>query len=95
MQTLTFKLSEELVLQLEAKAKLYKGVSRNTLARQIVTSFLEDRERQRLREELQTLRQEVNKLREDLATAVTAILVHAGKIRDQGEAQDWVKKNLL
>lgn len=95
MQTLTFKLSDNLVEQLEARAKQYNGISRHKLAREIVTSYLKDHHRQQLQEDLNNLRLEVKKLREDLATSVTAILVHAGKIKNQQEAQDWVMKNLL
>jgi len=94
MEVITFKLSDPLSEALLKKSEQWNKSSLHRFAKQIVVNYLEDTERARIRQEVAELRREVIRLREDLATAVTALLLKAGKANAQ-EAQEWVEKNLL
>ena len=70
------------------------GVSHHELARHYVLEALgEAEDRVLLREDLAVLQNEVNTLRADLALAVEALLVSAGKV-PRAEARAWVQQNL-
>jgi len=95
MPTVTFKLSDALTAQLEQKAQQCNCTSLHKCAQQIVVSYLEDTERIRIRTQMAELHREVIRLREDLATAVVALLLKAGKVTTPEEAKEWVERNLL
>jgi len=95
MATVTFKLSDDLMARLEQKAGQSNCPSPHKCAQQIVVNYLEDAERDRARKQMAELRQEVIRLREDLATAVVALLVQAGKVTNPDEAKEWVQRNFL
>ncbi len=92
MMTVTFKLSDEVFAQLEQKAQQWKVSSVHKCARQIVIAYLQDAERNRVRQGITDLQKEVRSLREDFATAVAALLAKAGKVTHQ-EAHEWVERN--
>ncbi len=95
MSVVTFKLPDDLFEKLSIAAQESIGTSPHQRAKQIVTDYLQDTERNRIREELAQLRREVLRLREDLATAVAALLIRAGKVPNAKEALAWVQDNLL
>lgn len=88
-----FRLSTTFADQLAQEAAKRK-LSPNRYARQVVVDALNQTEATKGRQELAELRATVEGLREDLATAVTALLVRAGKAGVE-EAKEWVKKTLL
>ena len=87
-----FRLSGQVLKELEKLAKAYE-LSPGQFARRIVVEYLEDAERLRTREKLSALEVSQKKLREDLAVAVEAMLVGAGKV-SKDEAHEWVNENL-
>ena len=95
METITFKLGDELLVALEHKAEQWNGVSCHRAAKHIVVTYLHDAERARLRQEITDLHREVIRLREDLATAVAVLLVRGGKVTDLKEAQAWAERTFL
>jgi hypothetical protein len=64
--------------------------SHNLLAKRIVIEAIR---RNALTEELASMQQQLSDLRKDLAVATRALLVMAGKVKDE-EASAWVKRNL-
>ena len=77
---------------LEQKAKQFKGVSRNQLARQATIDYINDTRLQAIESELSEIRIEIDKLRDNLASAIMTVLLKGGKITDIKEAQSWVAK---
>lgn len=94
MDTVTFKLPDDLMDALKERAKRFKGTSRHQLARQIVIDHLKDAQSQRIADELIELQNELNRLRDNLASAIKIVLLKAGKINDIKEAERWVAKTL-
>lgn len=95
MPTVTFKLPDELMAKLEHKAEQCSVPSPHKCAQQIVIKYLEDEERDRIRNQIAELERQVLCLRVDLATAVTALLSQAGKPINADEVQQWVEQNLM
>jgi predicted transcriptional regulator len=95
MATVTFKLPDDLMAKLEQKAEQCNCTSPHKCAQQIVINYLEDTERDRARKQMAELQRQVLCLREDLATAVVALLLRAGKATDADEVQQWVERNLM
>jgi hypothetical protein len=95
MMTISFKLEEAVAQELDRRAASHNGSSRHTMARQLVIDALADANHERVLLEFADLKEEIEQLRGDLATAVVALLVKAGKVQDPKEAQAWVSKALL
>ena len=90
---IAFRLEEDLREVLVSRAEEL-GVSPHLLARHYVTEQLyEAEDRSAARESLTTLQTDLRELRADLALAVEALLVSAGKV-PPAEAQTWVSQNL-
>ena len=94
MDTVTFKLPDDLMNTLKERSRQLKGTSRHQLARQIVIDHLKDTQSQRIGDELIELQNELNRLRDNLASAIKIVLLKAGKINDEREAERWVAKTL-
>lgn len=94
MPTISFKLPDAQAAALLDKAEQWGSNSEHRAAKHIVQSYLNDSARTSIRQDIADLRREVIRLREDLATAVAALLVKAGKINDVQEAKQWVARNL-
>jgi hypothetical protein len=98
MQTISFKIEEEVAQALEYRAAQQKGSSRHTIARQIVVDALTNAGHERVVEEIAQVRGQIERLgdefREDVATVCVALLVQAGKVQ-QAEAEGWVRKAIL
>jgi hypothetical protein len=95
METITFKLGDQLLTALEQTAEQWNGISCHRAAKHIVVTYLRDAERARLRQEITDLHKEVIRLREDLATAVAVLLARGGKPTDPKEAQAWAERTFL
>lgn len=89
-----FRLDEQAAQNLYEEALKY-GYSPHELARQIVTDFLADGERQRLRADFSALKEQVLQMREDLKEAVIAVLCDAGKIENPSLARQWVSEKFF
>ena len=92
---ITFKLEDKWAAMLEAKVPKGKKTSRHLVAKHIVIHYLEDSERQKMKKEMANLRLEVKRLRKDLGTAVKALLVKGGQIKDPEEAENWADRIFL
>jgi hypothetical protein len=88
----SFRLDAHYLDRLKEEAAKY-GMSPGEFARRLVLDALERSEEQRTADEIVELRREVGHLRVDVALAVTAILVGAGKVSPE-DARAWVKENL-
>jgi hypothetical protein len=88
----SFRLDEQYLERLKKEAARY-GISAGDYARRIVLDTLEDTERHKTQDELRELKRQIAELRNDVATAVMALLVGAGKV-DMDEARAWVSANL-
>ena len=77
---------------LEQKAKQFKGMSRNQLARQATIDYIDDTRLQAIESELSELRIEINKLRDNLASGFITVLLKSDKINTIEEAQSWAAK---
>lgn len=95
MPTVTFKLPDDYMAKLQHKAQQCNFRSAHMCAQQIVINYLDDEERDRARKQMAELQREVFCLREDLATAVTALLLQEGKPADPDEVRQWVEQNLM
>lgn len=93
MVIVTFKLRDDLAAQLEPEME--GPTMRHKRAKRIVVNYLQDTERQRIREEINDLRREITRLREDFATAVTALMSNAAAPKTGKEIQAWVENNFL
>lgn len=89
---ISFRLSDEHVIELERRAKLTKK-SLHEYAREIVISVLTMNPAEETRNRVAELQDQVHRLREDLHTAVIGILVEAGD-KPLSDAAEWVVKNL-
>lgn len=94
MDTVTFRLPPDLMQVLERRAKQSKGLSAHQLARHVVIDYLKDTRSQQVTDELIELQNELNRLRDNLASAIKIMLLKAGKINDEREAERWVAKTL-
>lgn len=92
---IAFKLNDDQTTKLQAKAEQYDASSLGKFVKRIVIDYLEDGERERMRNEVAELRHEIIRLREDLAAVVAVLLVKAGKVNNPQEANEWAEKNLL
>ena len=89
---IAFRLEEDLREVLVSRAEEL-GVSPHLLARHYVTEQLyEAEDRSAARESLTTLQTDLRELRADLALAVEALLVSAGKV-PAAEARKWVEES--
>lgn len=88
----SFRLDEQYLDRLKKESSKY-GMSAGDYARRVVLDALEDTEQRKVQDELRDVKRELAELRDDIATAVFALLVGAGKI-EKGEARDWVSANL-
>jgi hypothetical protein len=95
MATVSFKFDEALFAKLSELAEQRTGLSPNTLAREIVTAYLEDAERERLKKEIHELKTQIRQLHEDQLTAVYGLLLKAGKVADPAEARAWIAKTMF
>jgi len=92
---IAFKLNDEQTEKLHTKADQHGEPSSGKFAKRIVLDYLEDGERERLRQQMADLHHEIIRLREDLAAVVAVLLVKAGKVNNPQEANEWAEKNLL
>ncbi len=90
---LTIRLPHALDEQLTQRAAAAE-MTRGKLAKRLLIDAIADHRHHELRSELTELRHYMTVMREDLATAVIALLVGAGK-SSRKEATAWVKKTLL
>jgi polyhydroxyalkanoate synthesis regulator phasin len=88
----SFRLDAHYLERLKQEASKY-GMSTGEFARRLVLDVLERSEEQRTADEIVGLRRDVVELRVDIAVAVTALLVHAGKVSHE-EAEAWVRETL-
>ncbi len=95
MDTIAFKLPDDLSKKLEATAPKAKGMSRHKHAKQIVINYLKATEHVKVKDELNSLRKDVKRLRSDLASSVQVLLVMAGKVATSEEANKWVETHLV
>jgi hypothetical protein len=91
--TISFKVEEGIAQELDRRAD--GGGSRHQEARKIVLEVLTDAERYRVFNELAATREQIDRMRHDLATAVVALLVRAGKVDDPKDAEQWVRRAML
>ena len=91
-KTVGFQLEEGYHRRLEREGKDYK-MSAGQYARQLVIDTLDDADRERLEKRMVMLETEISELRSDLAVAVEALLIVAGKTPKE-EARKWVLQNL-
>ena len=91
--SVSFRLPAPIAKELATSAETHRTTP-NRRARDLVNAGLENTETEELRRELLEIRTTLDKLREDLATAVTALLVNAGKTQTD-EAKEWVRRTLL
>jgi len=87
-ETVSFRLPASLAGQLRELAT-QAGESPGEHARRLVSDAITNRHHEEITEVKETLQ----KLREDMATAVVALLIRAGKAENH-EAEEWVKRNL-
>lgn len=92
METVTFKLSDELTLLLQQRGERWHGISHHRFAKEIVINYLKDTERNRIRQDLADLRHDVARLRQDLTTAVYLLLLKGGKVSGTQEAKQLVEQ---
>lgn len=92
-QQVSFRLAGEYVDELDRRAA-ERGVSRGDYTRQMLIATLTSDPVEETRNRVAEVQDEVQKLRQELWTAVTALLVHAGKA-DAETAKDWVKNSLM
>lgn len=95
MDTISFKVESVIAKELDDRAAALTPASRHTLARQLVLETLSDADRHRVLNELADLKDQVQQLRQDLATAVTVLLVQAGQVKNPKDAEAWVRRALL
>lgn len=94
--TISFKTDSIVANELERRAKaISKDLSKHLIAKQMVYRELTEADYHGLRAEVAELKEQVQQLRFALATAVTALLVQAGKVENPQDAEAWVKKSLL
>ena len=96
----SFRTNRETKEKADAEAEKY-GMSRHELARQVFNDWLDDTERDEIREALDHLTQAVRKLEEelsqqraDLKQALIALLCDAGKL-EEDDARRWVEPRLF
>ena len=90
--TVSFRLPQNLFDRLEEEAKCQgRGVHEH--ARKLITDVLEDAQREQLQDQVRELGAGLIALREDLAVAIEAVLVGAGRV-GRDEARAWVSDNL-
>lgn len=92
-QQVSFRLAAEYSDELDGRAR-DEGVSRGEYARQLIIASLTSDPAEETRNRVAEVQDELQKLREELWTAVTALLVHAGKV-DQETAKSWVSNSLM
>lgn len=98
-ETLSFRLPTEFLEELdqriaEHKDRFNREYSRGDFARKIVIEYLTDAERQETRKHIKATQADLHKLREDIATAITAVLVNIAKA-DPVQVDRWVKGALF
>jgi hypothetical protein len=93
-ETIGFRLDKEADELFREKASCV-GLSAGEFAKKLALACIrESDELPRLREKLLEVEANVAELRVDLRTAVTALLVHAGKLQ-LDKANSWVEANLV
>lgn len=93
--TISFKVDSIVAKELDRRAEETPGASRHTIARRMVYEVLTDAHRHAVVREFAELKEQVQELRFALATAVTALLVQAGKVTNSQDAESWVRKAIL
>ncbi len=88
----SFRLDAHYLERLKKQASKF-GMSPGEYTRRLVLDTLEESDRRRLDEGVNALQKELGQLRSDLANAVLALLVGAGKVGKE-EARAWVQANL-
>lgn len=88
----SFRLDKHHLERLKEEAEKY-GLSPGEYARRLVLDQLEQTSRRELEEGLSEVKREVSALRVDVAAAVRALLVGAGKVSKE-DAHEWVMTNL-
>ena len=66
--------------------------SRHLYARRALEEYLRDTRQHHIEYSLKEIKEQIESLREELATAMTTLLIHAGKIETFEEALEWVSK---
>ena len=95
-KTIGFQLDPEYVERLEKKASQF-DLSAGQYSRRIVMDFLDDTDREILKEEISELKETVEDLRESLAVSAEAILATLGsekKLISKDRVREWVDENL-
>lgn len=92
METITFKLSDDLALLLQQRGERWHGISHHRFAKEIVINYLQDTERNRIRQDLAGLKRDVACVRQELATAVYLLLLRGGKVSGTQEAKELVER---
>lgn len=95
METVSFKVSPIVAMKLDELAFHANEKSRHLFARKIVEDFVNRTGEDETVQELMEIKQMIHELREDLATAVAALLVKAGKVKTLNEAKAWAKKKMV
>ena len=95
METISFKTSPIVARKLDELAIQSNEKSRHIFAKRIVEDFVTRTGDDQASQGLVDIKEMILLLREDLATAVAALLVKAGKIETLEEAQMWATKTLL
>lgn len=85
--TVSFRLDSGQLAELEKRAARHK-TSIHEEARNIVTDFLNDTERDQIKDEILGTREDIQSLKLRLADAVEALLITAGNYPKE-EARDW------
>ena len=92
-QQISFRLAREHADELEKRAS-DGNMSRGEYARNVIIASLAANPLIETRNRVAEVQDELQQLREEVFTAVTALLVNAGKTSVE-DATDWVKKNLM
>lgn len=85
--TVSFRLDAGQLAELDKRAARHK-TSIHEEARNIVTDFLNDTDREQIKDEISATREEIQNLKLRLADAVEALLITAGNY-PKDEARDW------
>jgi predicted transcriptional regulator len=95
METISFKISPILARQLDELALQSNQKSRHIFAKRIVEDFMTRTGDDQTLEGVADIKEMISLLREDLASAVTVLLVKGGHVKTLDEARIWAAKTML
>ena len=91
-ESINFKIPKAMADELDRLAEKYNEGSRHLYARRALEEYLRDTRQHHIEYSLTEIKEQIESLREELATAMTTLLLHAGKIETLVEALEWVSK---